>query len=146
MHKKRSPKTWKRGWKSLKSQDETTQTKELLRSANIRRILETWKDLLSRRLHRKLRKNKQTKKKNNKKQKKKQKSQSQVESYQRFKKWYLIPPCLTLSIIRNVSRGKWSNPGKIEAPSLTLRCSIYWKGSFRVAKYLSLPPTRHDFG
>ena len=26
--------------------------------------------------------------------------QSQVESYQRLKKWYLMPPCLTLSIIR----------------------------------------------
>ena len=32
--------------------------------------------------------------------------QSQVESYQRLKKWYLIPPCLTLSIIRYVSRSK----------------------------------------
>ena len=26
--------------------------------------------------------------------------QSQVESYQRLKKWYLLPPCLTLSITR----------------------------------------------
>ena len=26
--------------------------------------------------------------------------QSQVESYQRLKKWYLMSPCLTLSIIR----------------------------------------------
>ena len=26
--------------------------------------------------------------------------QSQVESYQRLKKWYLMPPCLSLSIIR----------------------------------------------
>ena len=26
--------------------------------------------------------------------------QSQVESYQRLKKWYLMPPCLTLSSIR----------------------------------------------
>ena len=26
-------------------------------------------------------------------------------------KWYLIPPCLTLSIIRYGSRVKWSNPG-----------------------------------
>ena len=24
--------------------------------------------------------------------------QSQVESYQRLKKWYLMPPCLTLSL------------------------------------------------
>ena len=32
--------------------------------------------------------------------------QSQVESYQRLKKWYLIPPCLTLSIIKYGSRVK----------------------------------------
>ena len=29
-----------------------------------------------------------------------------------LKKWYLIPPCLTLSNIRYISRVKWSNPGK----------------------------------
>ena len=56
-----------------------------------------------------------------------------VESYQRLKKWYLILPCLTLSIIRYVSRVKWSNPGKEVAPSPTPRCSSYWKGSLRVA-------------
>ena len=28
------------------------------------------------------------------------------------KKWYLIPPCLTLSIIKYVSEIKWSNPEK----------------------------------
>ena len=59
--------------------------------------------------------------------------QSQVESYQRLKKWYLIPPCLTLNIIRYISRVKWSNPGKEVAPSLTPQCSSYWKGSFQVA-------------
>ena len=58
--------------------------------------------------------------------------QSQVESYQKFKKWYLIPPCLTLRIIRYISRVKWSNPGKWVAPSPTPQCSSYWKGSFRV--------------
>ena len=31
--------------------------------------------------------------------------QSQVESYQRLDKWYLIPPCLTLSIIKYISKG-----------------------------------------
>ena len=36
-----------------------------------------------------------------------------------FKKWYLIPTCLTLSNIRYVSRVKWSNPGKGVASSLT---------------------------
>ena len=38
--------------------------------------------------------------------------QSQVVSYQRRKKWYLMPPCLTFSIIRYRSRVKWSNPWK----------------------------------
>ena len=49
--------------------------------------------------------------------------QSQVESYQRLKKWYLMPPCSTLSIIRYGSRVKWSNPGKGVAPSPTPWCS-----------------------
>ena len=49
--------------------------------------------------------------------------QSQVESYQRLKKWYLMPPCLTLSIIRYGSRVKWSNPRKGVAPSHTQWCS-----------------------
>ena len=38
--------------------------------------------------------------------------ESLFESYQRHKTWYLIPSCLTLSIIWHVSRVKWSNPGK----------------------------------
>ena len=38
--------------------------------------------------------------------------QSQVESYLRLKKWYLMLPCVTFSIIRYVSMVKWSNPGK----------------------------------
>ena len=59
--------------------------------------------------------------------------QSLVESYQRLKNWYLIPPCLTLSIIKHISRVKWSNPRKGVAPSPTHRCSSSWKGSFRVA-------------
>ena len=58
--------------------------------------------------------------------------QSQVESYQRLKKCYLIPPCLTLSIIRYGSRIKWSNPGKRVAPSPTPWCSSYQKGSLWV--------------
>ena len=41
--------------------------------------------------------------------------------------------CFTLSIIRYVSRVKWSNPGKVVAPSPTLRCSRYWKGNLRIA-------------
>ena len=58
--------------------------------------------------------------------------QSQIASYHRLKKWYLIPPCLTLSNIREVSRAKWSNPGKGVAPSPTPRCSSYWKRSLLV--------------
>ena len=55
--------------------------------------------------------------------------QSQVESYHRLKKWYLMPPCLALSIIRLGSTVKSSNPGKGVAPYPTPRCSSYWKGS-----------------
>ena len=34
--------------------------------------------------------------------------QSQVESYQRFKKWYLMPPCLTLSMGKVEQSWEWS--------------------------------------
>ena len=58
-------------------------------------------------------------------------------------KWYLMPPCLTLSIIRYVSRVKRSKPEKEIATSPTLRCSSYWKGNLRVAlsygRQLTLP-------
>ena len=47
-------------------------------------------------------------------------------------KWYLISPCLTLSIIRYISRVKWSNPRKGVAPFPTLRCGSYWKENLRV--------------
>ena len=40
-------------------------------------------------------------------------------------KWYLIPPCLTLSNIRYISRVKWSNPEKGVAPSSTSWCRSY---------------------
>ena len=36
-------------------------------------------------------------------------------------KWYLMPPCLGLSIIRYRSRVKWCNPGNRVASSLTHR-------------------------
>ena len=45
----------------------------------------------------------------------------------------MIPPCLTLSNIRYVSRVKWSNPWKGVAPSPTPQCGSYRKGSLRVA-------------
>ena len=47
-------------------------------------------------------------------------------------KWYLIPPCLTLSNIRYVSRVKWSYPRKGVPPSPTPQCSSYREGSLRV--------------
>ena len=58
--------------------------------------------------------------------------ESQVKSYQRLKKWFLIPPCLTLSIIRYGSRVKWNNLGKGVVPYPTPRCSSYWKESLWV--------------
>ena len=61
--------------------------------------------------------------------------QSQVKSYQRLKTWYLIPPCLTLSIIMYRSRVKWSHPGKGEGHSPTSWSSSYCKGSLQVALY-----------
>ena len=57
--------------------------------------------------------------------------QFQAESYQRLKKWYLMPPCLTLNIIRYGSKVKWSNPGNGIAPSFTPWCSSSWKGCLR---------------
>ena len=57
--------------------------------------------------------------------------QSQVESYQRLKKWYLMSPCLTLSIIRYRSRVKWSNQGKELHPPLHLGVVAIEKGAFR---------------
>ena len=59
----------------------------------------------------------------------------QVESHQRLKKWYLIPPCLTLSIIRYISRVKWSNPAKRVSPSPTPWCCSYWKRSLWVTNF-----------
>ena len=61
--------------------------------------------------------------------------QTQIDSYQRLKKWYLMPPCLTHSIIRYGSRVKWSNPGKGVVPFPTPWCGSYWKGSLRIANY-----------
>ena len=58
--------------------------------------------------------------------------QSQVKSYQRLRKLYLMPPCLTLSIISYGSRLRWSNPGKGVMASSILRCSSYWKESLQV--------------
>ena len=48
------------------------------------------------------------------------------------RKWYLISHCSILSVIRYVSRVKWSNPGKGVMLFSTHRYSCYWKGSLRV--------------
>ena len=56
--------------------------------------------------------------------------QSQIESYQRLKKWYLMLPCFTLSIIRYGSRVKWINPGKGITPPLHFGVVAIEKGAF----------------
>ena len=75
--------------------------------------------------------------------------QSQVESYQRLKKkkkrrkkkkeGYLMPPGLTLSIIRYELRVKWINPGNGVVPSFTPWCSSYWKREPLGCPWLGLP-------
>ena len=52
-----------------------------------------------------------------------------------------MPPCLPFSIIIYVSMVKLSNPGNEVAPSPTLQCSSYWKGSFPVALDYGQPTT-----
>ena len=44
----------------------------------------------------------------------------------KIQKWYLMPPCLTLSITRYGSRVKWSN----SAPSLHIGVEAIEKGAF----------------
>ena len=51
--------------------------------------------------------------------------QFHIDTHQRLKKSYVMLTDLTLSIIRYVSRVKWSNPGKRVVSSLTPRCSSY---------------------
>ena len=55
--------------------------------------------------------------------------QSQVESYQRHKKWYLRLPCLIQHYEVKI-KGKWSNPRKGVAPSLLLGVVAIEKGAF----------------
>ena len=45
-------------------------------------------------------------------------------------KRYLMPLCLTLSIIRYRSSVKWSNPGKEQRPTLHLGVVATEKGTF----------------
>ena len=58
--------------------------------------------------------------------------QSQVEPYQRLKKWYSIPPCLTLSTQVHIKGKVEQSQGKSSA-LYTPWCSSNWKGSLRVA-------------
>ena len=60
--------------------------------------------------------------------------QSLVASYRRLLKWYFLPPCLTLNNIRYVSRVKWSNPGKAEAPS-PIEKGAFWLPSTTVINF-----------
>ncbi len=56
-------------------------------------------------------------------------------------KWYLIPPCLTLRIIRYGSRVKWSNPGKGVAPSpgvVAIEKGAFRSPSAKIAKFTYL--------
>ena len=69
--------------------------------------------------------------------------QSQVKSYQRLKKWYLMLPYLTLNIIRYDSRIKWSNPRKGVVPSplvevLGFSKNIFFRGWQEYLLYVSL--------
>ena len=48
----------------------------------------------------------------------------------KIQKKYLMPPCLTVSIIRYRSRVKWSNPGNGVVPSLNLGVVANEKGAF----------------
>ena len=59
--------------------------------------------------------------------------ETQVES--RLKKWYLMLPFLKLSIIRQGSRVKWSNPWNGVVPSPTPRCSSWYKGSLWITNF-----------
>ena len=56
--------------------------------------------------------------------------QSLVMLFQRLKKWYLIPPCWTLSILWYGSRVKWINPEKGVAHPLHLGVLAIEKGAF----------------
>ena len=53
-----------------------------------------------------------------------------------FKKWYLIPPCLTLNNIRYVSRIKWSN--SIHLGVVAIEKGAFWSPSTTVANFTYL--------
>ena len=57
--------------------------------------------------------------------------QSQIESYQRLKKWYLMSPRLTLSIIRYGSEVSGAIQGKEYYPPLHISVVAIEKEAFR---------------
>ena len=65
--------------------------------------------------------------------------QSQVESYQRLKKWYLMPPCLALSTISTQSILMASHENRLSGrktptPSHTQTFQIKWEVNSRVVE------------
>ena len=58
--------------------------------------------------------------------------QSQIESYQRLKKWYLMPPYLTFSIIRYKLRVSGEIQGKEFRSLLHFGVVAIEKGAFRI--------------
>ena len=67
--------------------------------------------------------------------------QSQVASYQRLLKWYLIPPCLTLGNIRYLSRVKveqfWerSSATPLHLGVVAIEKGAFWSPSTKVANF-----------
>ena len=70
--------------------------------------------------------------------------QSQVESYQRLKKWYLMSPCLTLSILRYRSRKSGAIQEKESCSPLHLSVVAIEKRSLQIAQDYG-GPTRFIF-
>ena len=60
-------------------------------------------------------------------------------------KWYLMPPCFTLSIIRYGSWVKWSKWGNVVVPFPTPQCSSYWKRSLWVTLDYNCQLYLHNF-
>ena len=66
------------------------------------------------------------------------KVQSQVKSYQRLQKWYLMPACLTSSIIKYGSRVSGALPAKGVVPTPYLGVVAIEKGAYGQPTYLYL--------
>ena len=61
---------------------------------------------------------------------------SQVDSYQKLQKWYLMPPCLTFSIIRCWSRVSGAMQGMELHLSLHLDVVVIEKGPSGLTNFL----------